>query len=72
MGSGGNNGIPMGASICQSILSHLENASPWICLMDFCDADGFDHQVGDNRDVQEFGVKGHLGVIWGHYSNILV
>ena len=30
-----------------------------------------DHQVGDNRGIQEFGVKGHLGVIWGHCSNTL-
>ena len=30
-----------------------------------------DHQVGDNRGVQEFGVKGHLGVIWGHCTNTL-
>ena len=26
---------------------------------------------GNNRGVQEFGVKGHLGVIWGHCSNTL-
>ena len=26
---------------------------------------------GDNRDVQEFGVKGHLGVIWSRCSNML-
>ena len=26
---------------------------------------------GDNRGVQEFGVKGHLGVIWSHCSNML-
>ena len=25
----------------------------------------------DNRGVQEFGVRGHLRVIWGHYSNTL-
>ena len=25
---------------------------------------------GDNRDVQEFEVKGHLGVIWGHCSKM--
>ena len=30
-----------------------------------------DHQVGDNRDIQEFVVKGHLGVIWGHCSDML-
>ena len=30
-----------------------------------------DFRVGDNRGVQEFGVKGHLGVIWGHCSNTL-
>ena len=26
---------------------------------------------GDNRDVQEFGVKGHLGVIWNRCLNML-
>ena len=33
-----------------------------------------DHQVGgggNNRDVQEFGVKGHLGVILGCCLNML-
>ena len=30
-----------------------------------------DYQVGDNRGVQKFWVKGHLGVIWGHCSNTL-
>ena len=30
-----------------------------------------DYQVGANRGVQEFGVKGHLGIIWGHCSNTL-
>ena len=30
------------------------------------------HQVGvDNTGVQDFGVKGHLGVIWDHWSNML-
>ena len=47
-------------------------AFSWICL------DGFSWYLdtmmirwGDNRGVQEFGVRGHLGVIWGHYSNTL-
>ena len=26
---------------------------------------------GTFRGVQEFGVKGHLGIIWGHCSNTL-
>ena len=29
------------------------------------------HQVGDNKGFQEFGIKGHLGVIWSHCSNTL-
>ena len=38
---------------------------PWLGL-------GYNvYQVVDNRDVQEFGVKGHLGVIWGNCSNML-
>ena len=30
-----------------------------------------DHRVGDNRCVQECGVKGHLGVILDSCSNML-
>ena len=53
-----------------SSCSQLENASSRICR------DGFSWYLetmiirwGDSRGVQEFGVKGHLGVIWGHCSN---
>ena len=27
---------------------------------------------GNNRGVQEFWVKGHLGIIWGHCSKMLL
>ena len=57
--------IPM----CLSIRSQLENAS-WIYI------DGFSWYLdtmiirwGDNRGVQEFGVKGHLGSLFKYPQN---
>ena len=73
--TGGCVGVYLFVFLC--IRPHLENASPRICL------DGFSWYLdttiircvcvggGDNRGVQDFGVKGHLGVILGHCSNML-
>ena len=56
------------ACICGFVRLELENASSQIWL------DWFlwylnTMMVGDNRGVQEFGVKGHPGVMWGHCLN---
>ena len=59
-------------SVCLCIRLELENASSWIWL------DRFSWYLytmiikwKDNRGVQEFGVKGHLWVIWSCCLNIL-
>ena len=66
-------GIPMCVSICVSVYPStftkcfFSNMPWWIFLIR-----GYnDHQLGDNRVVQEFGVNGHLGVIWNCCSNML-
>ena len=61
-------------SICVSVypFTVIKNASSRICLNRFSwYLDTMIIRWGDNRGVREFGVKGHLGVIWGHCSNML-
>ena len=67
-------GIPLCLSVYLSIYPSTirKNASSQICLDRY--SWYFDIMIirwGDNRGVQEFGVKGHLGVIWSRCSNML-
>ena len=62
--------IPLCLSVYPSTIR--KNASSRICFDWFSwYLDIMFIRWGDNRGVQEFGVKGHVGVIWSRYSNML-